>query len=197
MRADRLCPTTTGQPPFGAVEAPPAAAALPAEQVAVPTELLDGGEVVLLAIKPSLWTVVFSSAQWVCVAAVIIALDWWSGRSLSAAIHVPVAEIALAVAGLRIGVGMMQWVAQAYVLTNRRIMRIRGVVRVEVFACPLVQVLGTEVTVSPPEAITRLGTIRFNTKADFSVRCWYHIAHAHEVHAEVRRAIERAFDRQA
>ena len=126
----------------------------------------------------------------------VIVLDWWFSRSLSAASRFPLAEIALAAAALRIGVAMMQWVSRVYVLTNRRIMRIRGVLKADLFECPLVQVIGTQVTIGPHEALTRLGTIRFNTGDNVADGSWYHVTRPHEVHAEVRRAVERAIDRQ-
>ena len=183
---------------FGsAVEVPPAGASLQVEHAAVPRDLLDDGEVVVLAIKPSLWSVLFNSFQWFCAAGVVIALDWWFGGVLSAAVRVPVIQIAVAVAALRLGMAVMQWVSQAYVLTNRRVMRIRGVFRADVFACPLVQIIGSQVTAGPHEALTRLGTIRFNTGHTTGDGSWYHVARPDEVHAEIRRALERAIDRQA
>jgi hypothetical protein len=91
---------------------------------------------------------------------------------------------------------LLQWVSRVYVLTNRRIMRIRGVFRASVFACPLVKVINTGVTTGPHERLTRLGSIWFNTGSDPSAGTWHHVARPEEVHAQVRRAIERALDHQ-
>ena len=128
-------------------------------------------------------------------AAVVIVLDRWFNHALSAALHVPVIQVAVALAALRVGLAVMQWVSRVYVLTNRRIMRIRGVFRADLFACPLVQIIGSQVTAGPHEAVLRLGTIRFNTGHTTGDGSWYHVARPDEVHAEIRRALERAIDR--
>ena len=194
MNIDWPTSSTVEGTPGSAVEAPPSAS-LHVEQATVPSHLLDGGEVVVLAIKPSLWTVLFGSFQWLCGAAVVIVLDRWFSHALSAALHVPVIQVAVALAALRVGLAVMQWVSRVYVLTNRRIMRIRGVFRADLFACPLVQIIGSQVTAGPHEAALRLGTIRFNTGHTTGDGSWYHVARPDEVHAEIRRALERAIDR--
>ncbi len=190
------------RPPVGkggpamSVDAPRAAASLPVE-AAVPTDLLAGGELVILSLKPSLWTVLFESSQGLVAGALIVLLDWWFGNALSAAIRVPVLQVAVAVAALCVGLAVMQWVSRVYVLTNRRIMRIRGVFQADLFECPLVRIIGTQVTAGPHENILHLGSIRFNTGEIAGDGSWYHIARPHEVHAEIRKAIERAIDGHA
>ena len=56
----------------------------------------------------------------------------------------------------------MQWASRVYVLTNRRIMRIRGVFSADLFECALVKIIGSKVVAGPHERVLRLGTIRFN-----------------------------------
>ena len=106
----------------------------------------------------------------------------------------PLVQLTLAVVALRIGMAVLQWVSRVYVLTNRRVMRIRGVFRASVFACPLVKVINTGITVDPHEKLTRLGSIWFNTGTDSQDGTWYHVTHPEEIHDQIRRAIERALD---
>jgi len=179
-----------------AVEAPAASPGLPADHLALPEHLLDGGEVIILAIKPSLWSVVFTSFQWLVCGLAAIAVGraeatpgWLSDTGVIQAV--------LAVVALRVGFAALQWGSRVYVLTNRRVMRIRGVFRADVFECPLVKALNTGVHIGPHEALTRLGTIWFNTGAPSAGDgSWYHVGRPHEIHAEIRRAIEKAIDRQ-
>lgn len=194
MSTDLLRPSPMTNLPEAAVDAPSAAAPATADKVAVPADLLDGGEVVILAIKPSLWTVLFSSFQWLLGGAVIVAFGRWFAPGWIA--NAVLIQAVLAVVALRVGFAVMQWVSRVYVLTNRRVMRIRGVFRADVFACPLVKVINTGIAVAPHEALTRLGTIWFNTGQDTAEGSWYHTARPHEVHAQIRRAIERALDHQ-
>lgn len=171
-----------------------AAAPLSVEQMAVPESLLDGGEIVLLAIKPSVWSVGFTSFAWICTAAVIAAMDIASGLSRGWLAGVPVAELALTLAAARSGWAMLQWVSQVYVLTNRRIMRVRGVLSAQVFGCPLLKIINTGVTRAPHEAALRLGSVWFNIEDTSDDATWYHLARPDEVHAEIRKAIRRAWD---
>jgi len=194
MTTDLLTPSAaTGAQPT-AIDAPPGAAPLQAPVVAVPAELLDGGEIVILAIKPSLWSVVFSSFSWIVGAAAILAGASWVGLSPGLIGQSALVQVVLAVVGLRVGLAMLQWVSRVYVLTNRRILRIRGVFRADVFGCPLVRIVNTGIHVQPHEALTRLGTIWFNTGESLVRGTWYHVARPQAVHTEIRRAIERALD---
>ena len=106
----------------------------------------------------------------------------------------PLAQLVMAVVGLRIGLALLQWVSRVYVLTNRRVMRIRGVFRATIFECPLVKLINTGVTAAPHERAIDLGSIWFNTGAATTDGTWYHIARPEEVHAQIRRAIERTLD---
>ena len=167
------------------------------DTVTIPAELLDGGEVVLLAIKPSLWFIIFDSARWLVLGAALLivaatgslSLGWMSSRM--------VAQVACLFMVGRLAAALLRWVSRFYVLTNRRVMRMRGVFQADILSCPLVKIRNTRVTVGIHERMTRLGTILFVTEEmPGSDLHWYQIAKVEEVHARVRRAIERAIDSQ-
>jgi uncharacterized membrane protein YdbT with pleckstrin-like domain len=163
------------------------AVAVPMTEV-VPPHLLDGGEIVLLAIKPSWWFVPMVSARWLGIAVMLIAashVPWLS----------PLQQWYLLQAGLICGVARLawatlQWVSRLYVLTNRRVMRLRGIVNVELFECYLHKVQNTELSMSLPERAVRVGTILIHTAS--SGATWRFIARPQEVHEKLSDAIHRA-----
>ncbi len=167
-----------------------------ADAVLLPADLISGDETIIFAIKPSLWYVVFDSTNWVLAALCMIAgaSFWADSFNLS---EPQFMSAVLAVLSLRIGLALLRWVSRFYVLTNRRVMRVRGVSRPDIYECPLVNIRNTTVTTSFPEALTRLGTIKFVTTdpAD-SLRVWRAVADADNIHNQIRKAIERAIDCQ-
>lgn len=165
-----------------------ASVVMPIEEV-VPAHLLDGGEVVHFAIKPSPWFIPLDSARWLAYGGLLIGAanvaylsdhDWYFYRA------------AFWVCSIRLAWATLQWVSSQYVLTNRRFMRIRGVFRVELFECPLHMVQSTELTLSPGERLTRVGTIRVETAGPTSSASWRTVARPLEVLEKLRNAINRA-----
>src|SRR5262245_46491126 len=108
------------------VEAPqaPAPTMTLAADGLVPAQLLDGGEIIILALKPSLWFVPIVSLRWLALAVLLFACAQWSGL---AGYSWTLIQVALIIAFGRLGYAMLQWASRSYYLTNRRVMRIRGV----------------------------------------------------------------------
>lgn len=162
----------------------------------VPAHLLDGGEIVHFAIKPSPWFVLLVSLRWLAVAALLVVLAGWewfpSGYRWYAY------QLATAVAGARLAWAILEWVSRLYVLTNRRVMRIRGVFNVELFECSLGRLQNTYATFSLLERITRVGTITFQTAAaggPGGTASWRIVSRPLEVHEKLREAIRRDANR--
>jgi uncharacterized membrane protein YdbT with pleckstrin-like domain len=164
-----------------------------APQDLVPAQLLDGGEVVILAIKPSLWFIIINSFRWMIVAAlVVVGVAWlhpsWYGMSPSVLIRA-----ALGLGVLRMMVATLQWVSRLYVLTNRRLMRIRGVLNVDIFECRLSRIQNTFLRLSWYERILRLGTIDVATAGTGLVEArWENVSRPLEVHETLRKAVSAA-----
>ncbi len=159
----------------------------------LPAHLLDGDEIVILAIKPSLWFGVVVSFRWViaCILAVLAA--GWLSRLLPAVNTPLILKGAVVLAACRIGVAVLQWVSRLYVLTNRRIMRLTGVLNVDLFECPLTKIQNTYLTLSWYERLTRLGTISFATAGTGGIEAsWINVNTPLELHERVRSAIHRA-----
>src|SRR5690606_16809776 len=91
--------------------------------------------------------------------AVIMALAGWLGPRIPG-MNVPlVIKAALALAGARLGFGLLQWVSRLYVLTNRRIMRLRGIFNVDLFECQLNKIQNTYLRATWYEKLAGLGSI--------------------------------------
>ncbi|MBU0639246.1 MAG: PH domain-containing protein [Planctomycetes bacterium] len=153
---------------------------------------LDGDEVVQLSIKPSLWHIPLVSAQVVlpmALLAVIVAIAWRGGWSQGALVF----PLAVVVGILRIALASLQWASQLYVLTNRRVMRFRGVLSVNVAECPLSKVNRVELRTPWHQRLLRLGSIVL-TPADpqrASVT-WELVARPKETHELLVRAIRKS-----
>jgi hypothetical protein len=190
--------TTTRPSRFAAATAPPApqVVRLPAGAVSVPLDMLDGGEIVILAIKPSLWFLLFEPLKWIAAAVLLLLCVPLVLQSVPVDLaQRTVVECVLLLLAVRVAVGALRWVSRFYVLTNRRVMRVQGVFHADVWACPLVRVRNTRLTADPHERVARLGTIEFVTDdVPAAAHPWRFIARPAEVHAEVRRAIQRALD---
>lgn len=178
-----------------AAESPPRAAELPGEWSQLPGGLIDGGEIVLLAIKPSLWRPVIDSFPWLvttCVFAIGITMFSAALPGLST---VASAQAVLAAGLLRLALAVVRWAATWYVLTNRRILNVRGARSPRISSCPLVDIRNTHVDASSLEKLLQIGTITFVSKhPDELSRFWESIPEPEATHAKIRRAIENALD---
>lgn len=159
----------------------------------VPPQLLDGGETVILAIKPSLWFIVFNSIRWVALLApIVVGLLWMSPgwRIVEPRLLV---QAATGLMVLRLGVATLQWVSRLYVLTNRRVMRVRGVFNVDIFEANLARIQNTYLRLHWYERLLGLGTIDLATAGSGAVEAsWENVARPLEIHEAIRRAISQS-----
>jgi uncharacterized membrane protein YdbT with pleckstrin-like domain len=183
-------------PPTAMVEANAAAddAVYDAEET-VPAHLLDGGEIVVLTLKPSLWFILFKSFRMLLGTGLIVVLSAPLSRALyPIGMTQPLlvkAAIVLAVA--RLMISTLQWVSRLYVLTNRRVMRIRGVFNVDIFECQLTRIQNTLLHLAIYERLFGLGSIGFATAGTGGIEAtWENLNHPMEVHERVRAAIRQA-----
>lgn len=178
-----------------ASEAPPVASKVTAALTAVPGGVIDGGEIVLLAVKPSMWRPIFDSTPWLVTCVFLAVALTWLGRSAPGLSVTATAQVILLLALARVGVAVVRWVPTWYVLTNRRVLEIQGVRSARISACLLVDVRNTYLHHSPGEKMAKLGTIMFvSDSGEKRPLVWQSIAKPDEVHTKIRRAIENAFD---
>jgi hypothetical protein len=164
----------------------------------LPAQLLDGGEIIILAIKPSMWRPIFESAAWLVTAAGLAATLTLLARPFPGLSITTTAQVILLIAFTRLAVAVVRWVPTWYVLTNRRIIEVQGVRQPRIAATKLLDVRNTYVSASAIEKPTRLGTITYVTVRDGEPpHYWLSISDPAEVHAQIRRAIENAIDQHA
>jgi hypothetical protein len=88
---------------------------------------------------------------------------------------------------------MLQWASRLYVLTNRRVLRFEGVLKVSVAECRLKQIGDVDVRPSWLGRGIRLGSIHMRP-ADEDARAivWADVARPQEIHELLVRAIRKA-----
>ncbi len=183
--------------PVAAAAAEDSNAVAPAvDQLPLAEELLDGGEIVLLAVRPSPWFVVFDSARWIAIGVLLLIASAMQSVNMAGLSNQSLAELGCVMVLARMGIAVLRWVSHFYILTNRRVMRLRGVFRADILSCPLLEILNTRVSVGPHERLAGLGSILFVTEENRGDLNWYNIAKCEDVHSRIRRAIERAIDNQ-
>ena len=159
----------------------------------LPSELIDGNEIIILAIKPSMWQPVFDSGAWLIASCVFAILAVWMGRPIAGLSVVTTAQLILLVGAARLGFAVVRWVPSWYVLTNRRVIDVQGVRRPRVNACLLVDIGDTHLSKTLPEKLTRLGTITLLGREEDGWQSeWCSISSPETIHNRIRRAIRDA-----
>jgi hypothetical protein len=151
--------------------------------------VLRDGEIILLVLKPSLWTILFSSLPAIA-AALIVMIS--AGLWLPHHTHIGV-EIGLLLIAVRAGAAVMSWAGKLYLLTDLRIVRIAGVLSPQIHDIPLRKVARTRLVASFHERVCRVGSIEIIPESDqWPWSVWQTVACPQKVHDTVRRAIVRA-----
>jgi len=161
----------------------------------IPGGVIDGGEIILFAIKPSMWRPALDSAAWIVTSVLLATTLLLTGRSLPGFSLIMTAQSVLFVGFARLAIAIVQWIPTWYVLTNRRLIEIHGVRTPVIHGCPLVDVRNTYLNASAFERLLGLGTITYVCNREGETpRLWESITEGEEVHARIRRAIENALD---
>ena len=162
---------------------------------AVVTEIMLGrGEVVILAIRPSGWFVPLASWP-VVVAATLVALAIrWAGLELQRAVPEEAFWVlwAAVVMGRLFAAGL-QWLGRLYLLTNRRLVWVRGLMKFDVQQCPLTKVKAVRLTAGVGERMLGLGSLSFEAPdGPAGPGPWVNLSRPAKVRQEVEQAISRA-----
>lgn len=183
--SDRCRHTDTPDPVIGLPEQ--ASAMLPAD-------LLQGDEVIILLLKPSPLYIILSCLGTLAVITLVtIAMLWVHTRfGIGDFESRSVMLLGMILLALRISWQFMEWMSRTYVLTDRRIIRIKGVLRVEVFQCEFKRLQHTEVVLSIRERLFGLGTISFSTAGTgFPEAYWLMLRSPYAAHQRILQAINR------
>lgn len=176
-------------PAAPAAEAPPTARA----QAVAKLEMLDGDELIQLSIKPSLWFIPMVSARVILVVvAICIAMALAMQGGYTPTRVVPF-QILAAIVAIRLGVAMLQWASRLYVLTNRRVMRFKGVLSVDVVECRLERIGQVCVQATWYARLLRLGSIAMTPAESKATHItWDDVSRPDEVHEILEKAIRKS-----
>ncbi len=176
----------------GATDAPD----LVADQLsaALPAGLIADDEIVILMLRPSpLLVALASMASLSIIAVVTLTLALLSIRI----VWIPWSEAAVYALGVGAAAILLlwqslEWFGLIYVLTDRRVIRRSGIVRVSVFEASLRTIQHTSVFQTVRERLLGLGSIGFATAgSDVFDAFWVTVRRPFAVHKVVVEAIER------
>ena len=162
---------------------------------AVLEHLLGDGELVLLTVKPSAWFVPLTSVRTLAVLALAAVCGHYLGRVTPMGWGSETVEVLCGVlAAVRLIAACCQWAGTLYVLTNRRVLRIRGAVNITIAGCALTEVRHTALlTTGLIERLGRVGTLFFQTdRRNLVGGEWLHISRPGEVLEMIVKAINQA-----
>jgi membrane protein YdbS with pleckstrin-like domain len=160
---------------------------------ALPAELIRDDEIIILILRPSMLFIVLSCTTSLAVIAIIsLALAWLSSLPWARWTDYQAIELGVAMAALRLCWQTLEWWSRLYVLTDRRVIRRAGVLRVYVFEAALNRIQHTVVVRGILERLFGLGTIGFATAgSDTFDAFWVMLRHPFKVHRIVVDAIRR------
>jgi hypothetical protein len=176
----------------GVGEAAPVPVAVPEKLVVATADLLDDDEIVQLSIRPSPWFVLIAAGPTLGACALVAGGLWWvtAEEALFGTLAV---YVVLLIALVRVAYATLQWASRLYVLTNRRVIRFRGVLNVEFAQCLLARISAVELRFRWYDHALRLGAIRMPGPAESGIVVhWDHVARPHEIHELLVRAIRKS-----
>ena len=155
-------------------------------------KLLDQGELIILVIKPSGWFVLLASWPVLVGAAAVAGSTFVAGKAFPLGLSSRMIYFfCVGLVFLRIAFACAQWVGRLYMLTNNRVLNVRGVARIHIDECPFEQIDETILSVSTGERLTGVGTLLFRDDQGQAVSiAWINIARPTEVRQIVEKAIK-------
>ncbi|MDP6634370.1 MAG: PH domain-containing protein [Phycisphaerae bacterium] len=157
--------------------------------------LLGEGELVLLTVKPSAWFVPLTSVRMLAILALAAVGGRYLGRVLPLGFAPQTIELTCGLLALgRLAAACCQWAGTLYVLTNRRVLRIRGAIKVTIVGCSLTDIRQTAMlTTGLIERVGGIGTLFFQTdRGNLTGGEWLHISRPAEILETIDKAISQA-----
>lgn len=158
-------------------------------------QLIGEGELVLLTVKPSAWFIPLTSVRALAVLAIAAVGGHYLGRAIPMSVAPQTIEVICGLLALvRLAVACGQWAGTLYVLTNRRVLRIRGAIRVSIVGCLLTEIRHTALlTTGLIERFGKIGTLFFQTdRGNLTGGEWLHISKPVEILEAIDKAVRQA-----
>jgi uncharacterized membrane protein YdbT with pleckstrin-like domain len=127
--------------------------------------ILEPGEIIIGMWRPTAWYVPLRSAR--IVIGVALAAVATAGAAGSASLEwtTPIVQVAAALIVARVAWVMADWASRVYVLTDRRVMRRRGIVSPTIYQVPLQRLKRVDLAQSAPARLVGTGTVNFSQQS--------------------------------
>jgi hypothetical protein len=162
----------------------------------VPAEMLDDGEVIILMVRPSGWFVLLESLPVLLAAGALAAGLIIAARGFDLVIPgklrylVPGCMVLML---MRLYLASFQWMRRVYILTNRRVLRQRGLLRTEMFECPLENIESAQLEQGKLQRRLNTGDLLFTIPGHPpDAGMWRHVPRPEDVEDLVADAVSRA-----
>lgn len=157
-------------------------------------EVLEDGEIVILVARPSA-RLIPAFAAGPLLLLLVAAGAVWAGR-LAEYLSAEKADGMLLMLGcvavLVVAVQTYRWRSRQYILTNRRVLQQAGLFHATLQQCMLANITSVEVILFPPEHLTGLGSVCFQTREGFRPDLrWGNLAKPDQIAEDVRKAMRR------
>lgn len=162
-----------------------------------PEHILQDDEIVLMLVKPSLFFIFYTSIVFVLVALMMGVAAEQLTHAGGLGGYIGPTEVALitvlAVVG-RLVWALLVWTSHIYMLTNLRVVTIKGVINVHMFQSQLRKIQKTEIFRPLGQRIFWTGTVGFSTAAAAGTvdSTWVMLSHPVETHQRIVAAISKA-----
>jgi len=186
--------TGSGTGAAGGVAPLPGGAEAARHTALLPADLLHEGEIIVLLLKPALVSVLLEPLGQLLAMLGLTALAVGVAWQADLAPLTPERALLLGVGLtlLRIGGQFLLWLSRLYVLTDRRVVRMTGVLRLAIFEARLSQIQHTSVGVSLRQRMVGAGDIHFATAGTGTPEAaWRWVARPMDVHRTVVRTMDR------
>ena len=159
----------------------------------IPPDVIQPGETIILLIKPSLLYVLLAPLRTLTIFLIITLLALAANSTIyNFYDNGDIVFLGFVAIGARIFWQFVEWLSRTYILTDQRLIRIKGVTNVSVYETPLANIQQTEVIRSIREQLTALGTIAFSTAGSAYIDAyWVMINNPYEVQNTIIKTINR------
>lgn len=165
----------------------------PSDASILPAELLQPGEIIILLIKPSFWSLILAPLKTL----LLIVLMSYAVLYVRDFVSLPLSKHDILIAGgglfgLCVFWQFLNWLSRIYVLTDQRVIRVKGVFQVEIFEAPLKKIQNTQMTFIIRERFFGLGSIHFYTAGtDYPEASWQMIPRPLETHQQIIKTMNK------
>ena len=166
-------------------------------QLPIPvTQVVEPGELIVLLLKPSPWYIVLEALPMLVgtglTTAILLLLDA-STDLMPGSYRRDIVIAAVGLGGLRLFWQLLDWLYTVYLLTDRRLVQLRGVVRMQQLERPLEQVQGADLIATARERALGLSSIIFSLTPDdhHYAHAWRSISRPAEVHRIIMDTLHR------